>query len=212
MPTQQGYEGTPYAYDPNESVSLLKDLGFKRASDGYFQPSYGPQKGKDLTFTIQSTSGNSIRAETEVLFQAQMKEIGIKINIQNYDANTFFGTNLPDGTFQIAEFAWYSTPFVSANDPFYCSYTDTTNCADNWNHAASKRVDQLMAAGSSAASTPAEISDYNQADAILWRNMVTLPLYQTPQFWTWSNSLKGVLPNTSSVGVTWNAEDWTISS
>ena len=25
-----------------------------------------------------------------------MKAIGIKINIQNYDANTFFGTNLPD--------------------------------------------------------------------------------------------------------------------
>ena len=26
-----------------------------------------------------------------------MKAIGIKINIQNYDANTFFGTNLPNG-------------------------------------------------------------------------------------------------------------------
>ena len=26
--------------------------------------------------------------------------------------------------------------------------------------------------------------------------MVTLPLYQKPQFWAWSNNLKGVLPNT----------------
>ena len=39
-----------------------------------------------------------------------------------------------------------------------------------------------------------------------------LPLYQKPQFFAWSNSLKGVVPNTSSVGVTWNAENWTIGS
>ena len=99
----------------SESNNLLKELGFKKASDGYFQPNYGPQQGKDLTFTIQSTSGNTIRSQTEQLFQAQMKAIGIKINIQNYDANTFFGTNLPDGTYQIAEFAWVTTPFVSGN-------------------------------------------------------------------------------------------------
>ena len=42
--------------------------------------------------------------------------------------------------------------------------------------------------------------------------MVTLPLYQTPQFFDWSNNLKGVVPNTSNVGVTWNAEDWSLSS
>ena len=93
----------------------MKEQGFTKGSDGYFHPNYGPQKGQDLTFTIQSTSGNSVRSQTEELFQAQMKAIGIKINIQNYDANTFFGTNLPSGTFQIAEFAWVPTPFVSAN-------------------------------------------------------------------------------------------------
>ncbi len=71
-----------------------------------------------------------------------MKAIGIKINIQNYDANTFFGTNLPGGTFQIAEFAWVTTPFVSGNQPLYCSYTNTTNCAENWNHSANADVDK----------------------------------------------------------------------
>ncbi len=210
--TQKGYKGTSYAFSTSQATNLMKEAGFKKASDGYFQPDYGPQKGKDLTFTIQSTSGNSIRSQTEELFQAQMKAIGIKINIQNYDANTFFGTNLPNGTFQIAEFAWVTTPFVSGNQPIYCSYTNTTNCDENWNHAANADVDKNMAAGSAAPSQSQEIDDYNKADAILWHNMVTLPLYQKPQFWAWSNNLKGVLPNTSSVGVTWNAEDWSIGS
>jgi peptide/nickel transport system substrate-binding protein len=210
--TQKGYQGTSYAFSTSQSTNLLKEAGFKKASDGYVQPDYGPQKGKDLTFTIQSTSGNSIRSQTEELFQSQMKAIGIKINIQNYDASTFFGTNLPNGTFQIAEFAWVTTPFVSGNQPIYCSYTNGSMCSENWNHAANANVDKLMASGSSAPSNSQEITDYNKADAILWQNMVTLPLYQKPQFWAWSNNLKGVLPNTSSVGVTWNAENWSLSS
>jgi peptide/nickel transport system substrate-binding protein len=211
VPSQAGYKGTSYSFNPSLANNLMKQAGFKKVN-GYWQPNYGPQKGQPLTETIQSTSGNPIRSQTEELFQAQMKAIGIKINIQNYDANTFFGTNLPNGTFQIAEFAWVTTPFVSGNQPIYCSYTNTTNCGENWNHAANATVDKNMASGSSAPSQSQEISDYNKADGILWQTMVTLPLYQKPQFWAWSNNLKGVIPNTSSVGVTWNAEDWTISS
>ena len=40
--------------------------------------------------------------------------------------------------------------------------------------------------------------------------MVTLPLYQVPAYFAWTNNLKGVVPNTSNDGVTWNAENWTI--
>jgi peptide/nickel transport system substrate-binding protein len=211
VPSQQGYQGTSYAFDPGQSVQLLKKLGFKKAADGYVQPNFGPQKGKDLTFTIQSTSGNTIRAQTEVLFQAQMRAIGIRINIQNYDASTF-GNNLPSGAYQIAEFAWVTTPFVSGNQPIYCSYTDANACGFNFTHSANAKVDALMSQGSAAANASKEISDYNKADAILWQNMVTLPLYQVPQFFDWSNNLKGVLPNTSSSGITWNAENWSINS
>ena len=98
---------------------------------------------------------------------------------------------------------------MSGNQSIYCSYTNTTNCGQNWTHSANAEVDKLMKTGASAPSTSQEVADFNKADAILWQNMVTLPLYQKPQFWAWSNNLKGVVPNTSSVGVTWNAEDWT---
>jgi peptide/nickel transport system substrate-binding protein len=211
MPTQPGFKGTNFAYDPSMSNNLFKELGFKKGSDGYWQPNYGPQKGKDLTFTIQSTSGNPVRAQTEELFQSQMKAIGVKINIQNYDANTLFGTNLPGGQFQIADFAWIITPFVSANQSIYCSYTKPTTCGQNYNHASNSHLDTLLKNGTSAPSQSAENNQFNEADAILWHDMVTLPLYQKPQFWAYSGNLKGVLPNTSSVGVTWNANNWSIS-
>jgi peptide/nickel transport system substrate-binding protein len=201
--------GSAYAsVNTSKAESLLSGLGFKKGSDGYFQPNYGPQSGQDLTFTIQSTSGNSVRQQTEQLFQANMKVIGIKINIQNYDASTFFGTNLPNGTYQIAEFAWVSTPFVSSNQSIYCSYTDTGNCGQNWIHYANPQVDKLLAAGSSATSASQETNDFNQADKILWDDMATLPLYQKPQFFAWNNSYGNIIPNTSDVGVPWNGNLW----
>ena len=79
-----------------------------------------------------------------------MKAIGIKILIQNYDADTFFGTNLPTGNFEIAEFAWVSTPFLSGNESIYCSYTNTTECADNWDHYANSTVDTDVFNGAGA--------------------------------------------------------------
>jgi glutathione transport system substrate-binding protein len=195
-----------------KAEAQLTGLGFKKGSDGYFQPNYGPQAGHDLTFTIQSTSGDTIRSETEQLFQAQMKAIGIKINIQNYDANTFFGTNLPSGTYQIAEFAWVSTPFVSSNQSIYCSYTNTTNCGQNWIHYANPQVDKLMKEGSQATTTSQEAADFNSADKILWQDMATLPLYQKPQYFAWSDKYANIIPNTSSTGVPWNGNLWGVKA
>jgi peptide/nickel transport system substrate-binding protein len=139
-----------------------------------------------------------------------MKAIGVKINIQNYPLNDLFKSYVVPGAYQIVEFAWVATPFVSSNQSIYCSYTDATNCGQNWTHSANSKTDQLLKSGASASSQHLENTDFNHADTILWQDMVTLPMYQKPQFWAWDNKLHNVQPNVSSVGVTWNAENWTV--
>jgi len=211
MPNQPGYVNNGTAYtnvNDAKARSLLAGLGFKLVN-GYYQPNYGPETGQPLTLTISSTTGNALRSETEQLFQAQMAKVGIKINIQNYDAATFFGTNLPTGQFDIAEFAWVATPFLSGNQSIYCSYNLGTVCGSNYDHYASAAVTALVAAGSAAIHPRSEIIDYNRADAVLWNDMVTLPLYQRPQYFAWSNKYTNLLPNPSSVGITWNLNQWT---
>ncbi|HUY30972.1 MAG TPA: ABC transporter family substrate-binding protein [Acidimicrobiales bacterium] len=211
MPNQPGYVNNGAAYDTvnvAKAKSLLSSSGFKMGSDGYFHPTFGPEAGQDFTLNIETTSGNPVRAETVQLFQAQMQQIGIKIIPVFKDAATFFGTDLPSGQFDIGEFAWVSTPFLSGNQSIYCSYTLGSQCGSNWNHFANASVTELMQAGSTATHPAAEIADYNKADALLWKNMVTLPLYQKPQYFAWTNKLHNVLPNPSSVGVTWNLFDW----
>ncbi|HTR70985.1 MAG TPA: ABC transporter family substrate-binding protein [Mycobacteriales bacterium] len=213
--SQPQYVDNGAAYDTvnvAKAKSLLSGLGFTMGSDGYYQPNYGPEKGKDLSLTITTTTGNPTRSQTEQLFQSQMKAIGIKINIHNEDAETYFGTSLPKGQYDIGEFAWVATPFVSSNQSIYCSYTNAANCGQNWIHYANKSVDTDMANGATAPSADQEAADFNAADKQLWADMATLPIYQYPVYFAWDNNYANVEPNASSTGASWNAEQWGLAN
>jgi peptide/nickel transport system substrate-binding protein len=211
MNNQPQYVANGSAYD-NVNVakakSLLEGAGFAMGPNGYYQPNFGPESGQDFTLRITTTTGNVIRSATQQVFQAQMKNIGIKITIVNDPAGKFFGTDLPTGNYDIGEFAWVGTPFATGNNSIYCSYTDQTNCASNWTNYASPAVDTLLAQGAAAVSPKAEAALYNKADAQMWADMNTYPLYQKPIMTAWSNNYAGILPNPSSSGVTWNAFAW----
>jgi peptide/nickel transport system substrate-binding protein len=211
MPTQPQYQNTSGsygAYNPAEAETLLKQAGMTMGPDGYFHPNFGPEKGQDFTLSISTTSGVPVRAQIEQLFQADMKSIGVKINIQNYDANTLFGTVGPKGEFDIIEFAWVQSPFPSANQSIYCSYTNAADCGDNWDHYADPKLDSLMSRALTTIDSTAAAGLYNQADALLWKDMATLPLFQQPNLYGWSSSYENLVPNTSNVGIPWNAQQW----
>jgi peptide/nickel transport system substrate-binding protein len=210
MPTESGYSDTDNGYgafDPSKAKSLLQEAGMTMGSDGYFHPNFGPEKGQDFTLSISTTSGVEVRSEIEQLFQADMKAIGIKINIQNYTANTLFGTIGPKGEFQIIEFAWVISPFVSANQSIYCSYT-SPECGNNWDHYSDPKVDTLFDQALASVNTSQATALYNQVDGLLWSDMATLPLFQNPDLFGWSSNFAHIVPNTSNVGIPWNANAW----
>jgi len=215
MPTQPQHQDTSGGYgdyNPSKAKQLLQQAGMTMGSDGYMHPNFGPQAGKDLTLSISTTSGQPVRAEIEQLFQADMKAIGIKINIQNYSANTLFGTVGPKSEFDIIEFAWVSTPFASGNQPIYCSFTNTNVCGENWDHYANPQVDALFNQALTELDPAKAATLYNQIDAILWKDMATLPLFQQPQLYTYANKWANVIPNPSNTGLTWNAQEWALKA
>lgn len=209
--TQPEYVDNGTAYekvDVAKAKSLLQSAGMTMNADGYFHPSSGPEAGQPLTLTISSTTGNPTRANNEQLFQADMKAIGIQIKIQNYSAKTFFGTNLPKGEYDIAEFAWVDTPFASGNLSIYCSYTNAQMCGQNWVHYSNPTVDKDLTQAVADTNASDGTRLYNEADKQLWTDMVTLPLYQVPQLYAWASNIGNVQANTSNVGLTWNANLW----
>ena len=211
VPGQDGYVDNGAGYNVVHVQAAKDDLDaagyFYNSGDGYYHS--GSSSGPVLTFEMYSTTA-AIRGQTMQLFQAQMKDIGIKINIHQQAGSKLFGDTLPNQKYDIIEFAWVASVAVSANQAIYCSYTNTADCSSNNINYANPAVDNLLFQGAKETTDTAEAADYNAADQILWTDMATLPLYQKPVFVAYTTGMKSVLANPTSAGITWNAQNWSL--
>jgi ABC-type transport system substrate-binding protein/serine/threonine protein kinase len=98
-------------FNPAAADKVLNDNGWVRGSDGV--RARGNQR---LEFEYSTTTNNPWRLEDEAILERNFQAIGIKLDIQNYPASTFFGpflsgglasppTGAVAGRFDIAEFA-----------------------------------------------------------------------------------------------------------
>lgn len=109
--TDHGSGYTPVGYEPNAPCpkfdptaanQLLQQDGWVKGADGV-----RTKNGQRLEFQYSTTANNLWRADDEQIIQQNLAAIGIKIDIQNYPASTFFGNFLLSGTpgkYDIAEF------------------------------------------------------------------------------------------------------------
>jgi peptide/nickel transport system substrate-binding protein len=199
QPEYQDHRGSYGNGDIAAAEKLLTDAGYAKGADGVFA-----KGGKKLSFNISTTQGNQLRETQEQLIQAQAKEFGIEIKIKNADADVLFGEWLPEGNFDIANFAWVGTPFaVSSNDSIF-----RTGSAQNYGKFSSTKFDELMTQAVAELDPKKAAELGNQADQVLYDEMATLPLYQKPQLLAFRNTFTGIGENLSSQGPFWNAGVW----
>ncbi len=126
-------------FDLTAANQLLDQNGWLMGSDGV-----RTKNGERLEFQYSTTANNLWRADDQLINQANFKKIGIKLEVQNYPASTFFGsfltggnpsppTGAVSGRYDIAEFAESGTydpdnsvlltcaEKGSGNLAFYCS-------------------------------------------------------------------------------------------
>jgi peptide/nickel transport system substrate-binding protein len=198
QPEYQDHIGQYGKGDTAGAEKLLTDAGYTKGSDGIYA-----KGGKKLSFNISTTAGNQLRETQEQLIQAQAKEFGMEIKIKNAEADVLFGEWLPEGNFDISNFAWVSTPFFAGNQPIY-----STGSAQNYGSYSNPEVDQMFTQAVAELDRNAMVELSNQIDQKLYDDMVSLPLYQKPTFIAWRNTFVGIGDNTTSQGPFWNANLW----
>jgi peptide/nickel transport system substrate-binding protein len=89
-----GYEGNANcpSFDPTAANKLLDDNGWVKGPDGVRS-----KNGQRLEFELSTNVNAPVRFENEVMVQHNLSVIGIKLDIQNYGVETFFGSFLPEG-------------------------------------------------------------------------------------------------------------------
>jgi peptide/nickel transport system substrate-binding protein len=158
--------------------------------------------------------GNQTRTDTCNEFAAEMKQLGITVDVSSSDSLGKLIAQKGDAyQWDMILFAWVGSPFVSGNVSNYQSLpagaTDPGN-DDGW--YGNPKVDALLTQASAETDYDKAVALYNQADKIISDDAYTLPLYQKPTMIAFKNTLVNVRDDTTQWGPTYNIGQWGIKA
>ena len=193
-------------YNPAKALALLKKHG---CTGGPSAPdnnnnSYFTCAGYPAQFRYTWTASNATRTNQEAIIKAELRSIGIKIIDYSLPANVVFGpTGIPSGNYDIANFAW-----VTAPDP--SGFVSIWGCGgeSNYLNYCNRAATKLLDASNSELDPAKRTADFQKADALMSKDVPTVPMYQRPNPLVYKSGISGMLNNPSSVGFTWNMESW----
>ena len=188
------------AQDVDGAKALLEGAGYVAGDDGVYAH---PTDGR-LSIRLGRRDPNPRRQSTNELFAEQCAEAGIELT--DDPAEDFNAVRLPASDYDIALFAWVSTPLLSSNTSIYVA-----GGGQNWNAYANPDLQALFDQANAEFDAAARADLMNQIDQILWDDMATLPLFQFQEMVAFSDTVSGVVFN-GPLGVTWNANEWAITA
>ncbi len=207
----------PSAADPASASALLANAGWTKGADGYLT------KGAKVLELSYCTTTVQYRLDTLQLMATQLKQIGIKVDVNSRPQSDVFGTwvnakadtpcNLTHGNFDVAEFA-----YISPLDPLrgYRVY-HSSEIPDNAPHDGANitRISlPALDADYDTIASNADLAKVREAMRAVQdiygsdRNTYELPLYFRKDVWLVNPKLHNFLGNAAPSGAEWNIGDW----
>ena len=190
--------------DVAKAKTMLEGAGYTLGSDGIYTKAGA---GK-LSLELMTTQNNPLRENTVDIIASQLKGVGIEIK-KFLNADIFAGREKPKsleaGGFDLALFAWVSSPFVAGNVSIYKSATAAAP-GQNYVLGNNPKVDDALASMTQQTVPAEQAALANEADTLLWADMFTLPLYQKPTFLAYNSDYTGVAENSTNSSPMWNSE------
>ncbi|UCG52195.1 MAG: peptide ABC transporter substrate-binding protein [Candidatus Latescibacterota bacterium] len=187
---------------------LLRDAGWvDEDGDGILE-----KNGRDLTLTICTTAGRINREQTELVLKNQYREVGIDLKIKNYNSTVLYGSYeengiLKRGEFDLALYAWLSSPEPATKEDLYSSRTVPPN-GQNHSRIQHAELTELLALGSNEIDEERRIRIYHDIAEILVEEVPVIPLFWYTAVDACTGRLKNYRPNPTQSADTWNANTW----
>jgi peptide/nickel transport system substrate-binding protein len=199
LPTDVG-QGTLDVYS-NESTGNAAQAKQTLIADGWTPNAQGvmTKNGKTLSFTISHTDIPR-RTQTVQLVQSQCKAAGF--DITDHPDPNFLNGPVSAGQYDVALFAWSNLPFNSSAVTVY-----QTGGGENYQGLTSPAIDQAFKQALAQPTAEAAAPYYQQADKAIAATYATLPLFNTPDQWSFTSAWKGPYYQAYN-GVLWNANEW----
>ncbi|RKN36905.1 ABC transporter family substrate-binding protein [Streptomyces hoynatensis] len=160
-----------------------------------------------------ATLDNQRRNDAGALIADACNQAGF--DVQFSSTADFFDTNgaLAQNAFDVAMFAWAGSPDRSGWNSTYRTVQECTPEGKGNNNGcySNPEMDDLLDQVLRASDEQQAIDLTSQIEALLWQDMVTIPLYQHPGITAWGSTVENVVPNPSQNGIVWNVAEWSKS-
>ena len=164
----------PYRYDPELARSLLKGLGYDR---------------EHPLALVYKTSNDPFRVRLATLIQAQLAEVGIRVDLRSYDWGTYYD-DVKSGRFQVYSLSWVG---VKTPDIFRYAFHSASVPPDGANRGryCSPRVDALLDRIAGLDDAERQIPLYAELQQILLDELPYVPLWYEDQIVATRQGLTG---------------------
>jgi peptide/nickel transport system substrate-binding protein len=203
-------EVKPFAYDPAKAKALLDEAGWKVGSDGIRE-----KDGQKLRLKYQTTTGNKLRENSQVLIVENMKAIGIDFYIENQPSATLIGSwanNSPrkKGSYDIIMYTTNAAidPHSQMSNYFHSKSIPSPENQGGVNYSRwnDPETDKLIDQAGSIPEWPKRKDLYCQASARVVEGASHIFLYQRYNLQAFNNRVQGWIPSAWG-GPAWNAAD-----
>jgi peptide/nickel transport system substrate-binding protein len=136
--------------------------------------------GQDFAFTLLTNSGNPRRARAAILIQANLAEVGVKMEISKLESNTFFST-IRKKEFEAALSGWVASDYVDLSGLWHSGEEYAQNYASYNN----PEVDALIDAALSEPDPDIAATHWKEVQALVYAD-------QPYTFLFWRDDIIGV--------------------
>ena len=197
-------------FDLAAANALLDQHGWVKGADGV-----RTKNGMRLEFEYSTTANNLWRSDDQLINQANFMQIGIKLDIMDYPASTFFGSFLPgghpspptgavSGRYDIAEFAESGAYDPDNSIIFLCSERGSGNL----DFYCSKQMDALQQQQLAAGDPAARQKIFDQINQLEITDVPFILEFAAPDLAIYKKGTHNYLPSAVGIGSTENIWEW----
>ncbi len=194
-----------YEYNPQKALELFKAAGWEYRADEnkmYID-------GKPAKFLLTYSKGNVVREKCAALFQQNLKDVGIEIELQLMEFGVMYDED-KRSDYEISLVGQGSENDGDLSKFYYSAFIQPKgdNSGSNWIRYKNPEIDQLIDEGFKTLDQGKREVIYQKIGLLLNEEMPVIYLYHWPDIIVYTSKLKGrVIPPLAGIYY-YKAEDW----